>query len=696
MRCLQLFLVCLLSLTLGVSCADEPLTPLSESPTLFQPGSTVVRTSEPVRVSWQRVPNAIHYDVVLNGNYAARTEDNWVDLESPVFNDPCKINHMYIAANDVFHRTLSQVLEFEVILPPVTPNPVPSCIINDPVVELSWEGSLPPYTVHVLDQETGQLDYVVTEDTSYQFVADLSERRHREFEWWVISDSSCSANFGGEFTMLAPGEELRPRAEQNCNPEGYRIAWTDVGADEYRVYASRSRSGVDVPMEVGACPVANSLIYQGFDPQTEWQTNTFDAGQLQPGDTVYYVVEAVFGNCAQILREASRFTYQTDRLPLSLTSVPSSGSAPFESTIDAQIITTVDALYLDISRDPDFATVDRTIVMYGTTSTVQWREPGTWYLRVRERDEPDACAVVADEPVIVDADCQPIDQTRVDYVLTSSSPRIYEARFSWTGGSGTVDIEMSEDFSFNTVDYSTSVFMSTTAIIPNVQPGVYAWRIRDDTCNDWLEGGSGEGQPSDGGSCAAITILADPPDGVQPHTVTLTWSGGVPPYLVEVSPSPDFTSAVQSALVTGFRTDFTLQDPGTYFWRVSDAVCNPVPVVAPAPFLVAVRDCATPLNFSFNAADAPAPESALMFWNGGRGPFRVEISTTPDFAEIVRTGTSGLGSFFLWVQNIPPGEYYYRLIDEGCGTIVVNSNTFERFDVTDVLRDVVCLENLIR
>lgn len=253
-----------------------------------------------------------------------------------------------------------------------------------------------------------------------------------------------------------------------------------------------------------------------------------------------------------------------------------------------------------------------------------------------------------------------------------SHPPLGNPLFKWelVEGANRYQLQISRSAGFGVIEQEKIVY--ATSYVPSVSlaDGIYYWRVRAATGNDWAVYSSARSFTKDWCADGALRPeLQSPPDGAVRESLAypdFTWSAvpGAATYLLEVDDDPSFTGslAYSAEVLKSTHTPVKKLGNSIYYWRITpvDLAGNsgtPSDTFSfamqwnRAPILLEPLDGATPtFTPSFSWVAMP-----------GAAYYVLEVSTDPDFSTNV---TSYSAKNTAYTPVLPLGndqDYYWRV-----------------------------------
>ncbi len=227
---------------------------------------------------------------------------------------------------------------------------------------------------------------------------------------------------------------------------------------------------------------------------------------------------------------------------------------------------------LQVSGDPDFATVDRTLTADGESAQVEALAANEmYYWRVRAVGHASTSDWTPARSFRIAGISVPVAELPEDGAVGVDA----QPTFTWQAVDGAISYrwQLSEESDFTNLISDEAGIPGTSIVGPSLDFGAsYYWRVRAESVR-------GAGAWSPARSFQTVEVAPQPPTGLLPASgsldlptdLTLTWSAsaGAATYQVQVSSTTDFSSPQTDVEVAA--TQYVLSGlvrGGTYRWRV--------------------------------------------------------------------------------------------------------------------------------
>ena len=695
--------------------------------------------------SWSRVSHATAYTLMVNGHIdtvipAGRTSAN---IAVGILQEPCQRAHMYLLAENAMQRAASGTRVFHTAHPDIETKPLEQVCYDasrDSPITLQWESLETPFQIDIHNKtDQTHTSFADIAHPTMPFQPDtsrpgtptspgdsdvddsLQNKYLKKYAWYV--SNGCTRYPGTPFSVLRKPNELDAHVESRCNPPAFRFHWNDVHADSYRILGSVDRSTFGTDVTHGERPSSRFLMAEipGDRTHSPWLAplpQMYLSSYLDADVPLYFYIEAVFDDCIQIMRRPQMFQHpRFMRPPVRVT--PTQGRHPLTSRFYTRAQEgRFPVYYADISEDPTFSTIDKTLVIRRQASH-RWEKPGTYYYRVRDSEHIDENTCLYTDPLNTirseGAGCPSLDLEGLHSLrLISTTPPLFEVLATWSGGVGPYAVSVSSDPSFGEGTITTGGITDTEGHIGGIPPGTYYWRVSDTHCGSQVTHSQPvpipssrfpnidppfdvdlglPGTSSEEETCPPVRNLRTPtpPDALRkvPLSLEILWDDGGPVQVIRTAydkdrdPARSETHTITHRILRENPHYQDIRQPGYYRFSVRNQCETRFPddgillYVAPA-------DCSSPLAIQSSPLDDYADVPVRLHWKGGRGPYRIEYSQQSNFAVLASTQNHHEGADKIETA-LPPGVYYYRVVDTACGSNVVGTQTVTRHHIQDLV-----------
>jgi len=248
---------------------------------------------------------------------------------------------------------------------------------------------------------------------------------------------------------------------------------------------------------------------------------------------------------------------------------------------------------IEISGDPAFKTITRTLKSDTASIATDELAPGSYYWRIRNRYafSPDvslysrtgrfsivrATALVTPEPLV------PTNGGAVPDISIASGKSL----FNWKGGSGYTAYEftIAADDGFGRVVYRESTGNNFNKPKVALGKGAYFWRVRGITATGALSPPSRAMKINVVGATPPVLVAPGPGESIGSAgtgNILFRWKGQNhgQRYRIEIASDREFKSMVRAETVAGLRHAMPVPGTGSYFWRVKLLDTGETPLVS--------------------------------------------------------------------------------------------------------------------